>query len=317
MINIDCFKKWIELDLEVKQQPTEESVTMYLPISSYNNVFITNNKNYKRSFSIEFSHSTIYDYKPRNVNGISIEIKKNDMLNKDRLYLVLSNNYKEHDDTFIGFSAFVFDALLNSISDIDSLKRIEKVLEEYHNFFGYEKKISKDKEQGLMAELIYLNELIDKDGEFRIINWFGSEKNKRDFIFDNYGVEIKSTRYQEQDIIHVSNENQLDAWDFDKLLLKLYIFDENELGQDVSFYIRLIYSKLISFEIKKIFLAKVSMREIDPLSYEGHYKFRLESIHTYIVDDKFPKITKRDIPANAFDVKYRLNLSGIAYLEKE
>ncbi len=317
MINIDYFVKWQELDLEVEKNKISENVTKYLAISSYNDVFITNNSLMSRSFSVEFDPETTINYEPKTVNGIKIELKKNKQLNENKVYLVLSNVDSKNDDAFIGFSAHIFDSLIGAKSEIETLNNIEQALEDYHDFFGFKKELSKENEQGLIAELLFLNEKIDELGEKSVFNWNGSERNKRDFIFDSYGVEIKSTRNQEQDIVHISNENQLDKGSLETLYLKLYIFDENQNGKNIKYYIDSILAKIQSYECQKAFLAKVAMREIDPYSYEGRYKFELEDVHTYVVDDTFPKLTSKDIPSCIYDVKYHLNLSGVSYIEKE
>lgn len=316
MINLDYFIKWQELDVEVQKSSKQENITKYLPIASNNNVFISNNIRMNRSFSVEFNPETMTNYSAKKVNGIEIKVQRNNQINKEKKYLVMCNIDSKNDDAFMGFSAHIFDSLVGSKSDAEALNYIEKALDDYHNFFSFKSELSKETEQGLIAELMFLNEMIGQNGENAVLNWFGSEGNKRDFIFDDYGVEIKSTRNQKQDIIHVSNENQLDRGNLEKLYVKLYIFDENDQGENISDYISLILTKIKSFELQKIFRAKVALIGIDPNVYVGKYKFVLEDIHTYLIDDSFPCITKKDIPECIFDVKYNLNLSSIPYIEK-
>ncbi len=316
MNNVNYFLKWIELDKTVEENEDWNAKIKYLPVADCNNIFISNDKKFNRSFLIEFTPYIIKDYKPKKVNGIKIEIKKNDSLDKNKLYLVLSNVEKKLDDTFIGFSAFIFERLENTTNEIDTMRKVEEALIDYHDFFSFKKEMTKDNEQGLIAELNFLSDLIDKYGEEAVYYWVGSEKNKRDFIINDKAVEIKSTRNQEQDIISVSNENQLDPQGLTTLYLRLYIFDENENGREVSYFIKLIADKIKSYEIKKVFFSKIAMHGIDPSAYVGKYKFYIEGIHTYVVDDGFPRIKKSNCSERIYDVKYRLNLSGIDYLEK-
>lgn len=315
MFNTDYFIKWKELDEIVEERASKDILTIYLPTDSLNNVFISNNIEKERSFSIEFERHVFEDYSLKMINGLKIEICENTNLNPDKLYMVVKNASIENDYAFIGFSVAVFDAIEGTRKNEDALYAFDKLIDEYHNFFGFEKKLSKEREQGLLAELIYLEKIIKEQGDSVVCNWNGSESNKRDFIFDGYSVEIKSTRNQEQDIIHVSNENQLDNNLHPILYLTLFVFDENTTGVSLPDYILEVYELIKKVEYKKIFIAKIAMHGINPLEYESKYKFALEKVKTYQIDDNFPKLVRNNIPNVIFDVKYKLNLSDITYRE--
>lgn len=317
MIKSDFFKKWIDLDHQVFKSKSDDNYIIYVQGECYNNIFISNSKKNNRVFYIEFSPSTLKNYNPPTVNGVKISVKENANIDENKLYLVFENENIELDDAFIGFSVTVMNCLSNCKSDIDTITRVEQILKDYHNFFSFKKDLGKDVEQGLLAELSFLSYLIDNKGEEIIVNWFGPEKNKRDFLFNNVAVEIKSTRNQEQDIIHISNENQLDKNNLEKLYIRLYIYDENDLGNDVSKMIKEIYDKLNNITMKKMFISKLSLFNIQPLEYQAKYKFKEEGIHTYDINDDFPKLTKYNIPKSIYDVKYKINLSGVSYIEKE
>lgn len=312
----EYFKKWLELDEKVLSSEENESLTIFVKGACYNNIFISNNKNNHRLFMIEFLPSTLEGYKPININGISISIKDNKKIDASKKYLVFENDDVKMDDAFVAFSVTVISNLNDSNNDASTLSQIEQILKDYKNFFSFKKTMDKKEEQGLMAELDYLDKLLSKSGESVIINWAGSEKNKHDFVFENKAIEIKSTRNQEQSIVSISNENQLYKGKLDELLLKLYVFDENDTGKTVDFYIKKIYDSLKSYKYKKLFISKLCMHNIEPLEYKGNYKFVIECIKSFNVDDKFPKIDKSNIPTEAYDVKYKLNLSNISYVKE-
>ena len=312
----DYFKKWIELDEKVNQNPNDESITIFVKGYCYNNIFITNDKKNHRMFMIEFYPQSLNGYKPMNINGINITIKDNTKLDANKKYLVFENSNEKMDDAFIAFSVTVIGSLNNCGTDAETLSQVEQILKDYKNFFAFRKSMDKIGEQGLIAELDYLDRLIDKYGDGVVVNWTGSEKNKHDFIFDDRAVEIKSTLNQEQSIVSISNENQLHVGKLNELKLKLYVFDENSNGKTVDYYIKKIYEKLVSFQSKKLFVSNICMHKIDPFEYKGNYKFDIEMVKSYIIDEKFPRIDKSNIPSEAYDVKYKLNLSNITY-EKE
>lgn len=317
MINTDYFKRWNELDERIEKKEGNEYTTMFVFTDSINNVYISNDKNKNRSFYIEFEEDFIKDYTPLKINGVHIDIEKNERINKDMSYLVVRNLDSENDNAFIGFSVIVFNELEHSRTNDNTLLAFENVVEQHHDFFSFKQQISKKEEQGLLAELLLLDEYIDVYGESFVNSWYGSEKNKRDFIIGNSAIEIKSSLNQEQDIIHVSNENQLDKGELDNLYLRLYIFDENSLGIDVIEEYNRIINKLTSIEYKKMLVTKMTMRGINPSNYDCKYKFKLEMVKKYLVDDRFPKIIKENIPNQAYDVKYKLNISDVAKIEKE
>ena len=87
--------------------------------------------------------------------------------------------------------------------------------------------------------------------------------------------------------------------------------------EEISKMIKEIYDKLNNVAMKKLFISKLCMFNIQPLEYQAKYKFKEEGIHTYDVNDEFPKLTKNNIPKCVYDVKYKINLSGVSYLEKE
>jgi len=314
-MNPKYFSRWNDIDKEAKKLCCKETLTVFMPTDSKNNVFITTNQNNEHSFSIEFESLFIKSYCPPQVNGVDIKILQNNNLDKTKTYLVVINVDNKKDEAFIVFAASIFSKLENTTSDIDALEAFEKVIGDFHDFFKFKRALSKIEEQGLVAELLFLNNLISKYGEQAISFWYGCEKNKRDFIVNDISVEIKSTLNQKQDIIHISNENQLSLFDLKKLYLKLYVFDENETGTSVTKCIHETYEMLQSAEYKKLFLMKLMLQQIDPLTYESKYIFSVEIIKTYIVDDSFPKLVKECIPSNVFDVDYYINISGIKAVE--
>lgn len=316
MINTNYFAKWAELDEKVRQNLNDSKITIFVKGDCNNNIFITNDKKNHRSFMVEFNNESLSGYKPIVINGINIFVRDDANFDSTKKYLVFENLDDKMENAFIAFSVTIISNLKNCDTDSKTLFQIEQILKDYKDFFSFKKNIDKKDEQGLIAELDYLNRLIDKLSEKAVINWTGPEKNKHDFTFPDEAIEIKSTLNEEQSIVTISNENQLDIGKLKGLKLKLYVFNENSAGETVDFYINKIYKKLISFEVKKIFIAKICMYKINPLEYKGIYKFNIESIKSYQVDDNFPRINKSNIPSEIYDVKYKLNLSNLKY-EKE
>lgn len=312
----DYFVKWSELDKAIDSEKTDSQYTKFVSTDSYNNVFMTNSLSGDRAFLVEFDPYILIEYEPQEVKGLKMDVCKKKNIDPTKSYLEVKNADKEFDNAFIGFSVVCFDALEKTRSNEEALAAFEKVIGAYHDFFKYKKELSKETEQGLIAELLFLDDCIEKNGQKCVENWMGCEKNKRDFVFERYGVEIKSSKNQIQDIIHISNENQLDKGNLDDLYLKLYIFDENATGIKVEDCIQQLLQKFTSAEYKKIFMSKIALLNINPIDYKGKYSFKLEKTKTYLIDESFPRLVRSNIHTCVFDVNYRVNISGVKCIDE-
>ena len=87
-----------------------------------------------------------------------------------------------------------------------------------------DKKLSREKQQGLFAELKFLLKLISStqiSNHNAVESWKGGE-NHHDFQFKNRVVEVKSTTSKEPKKVKISNEKQLNDTDLDCLMLSIF-----------------------------------------------------------------------------------------------
>ncbi len=290
-----------------------------LLMDANNRIYIAENIDKEMSIYIEFESDTVLKtYTAPVLQGVSITSKR-DIVQKGYFYFKISREKECPDEIFISLSISLADGIEESPNDVKTLVIINDVLKRYsHLFTKKNKSLSREEEQGLYCELLYLETLIDREGESAIRYWTGPQKNKHDFILsEKEAVEIKSTNNEEQLIIHISNENQLDNSGLDELLLVAYVIEVSNTGENLNGVIDRILTKINDADIYLLFLTDLALVEIDPFVFKSNYRFAIVKRLTFLVDDVFPKISKSSISTKAFDVKYRLNLSDEYPLEED
>lgn len=315
----NVISKWKRLKGEIKTDPVYKDASCFrikpLDMNLLNPFYMSANINQKLLIYIEFpdNDTALKSYTFPKLNGIMIEKVKVKNINDKKEYLRITKEDNCPEELFVSLCVSLMEGIYNSSSNKESILIIDEVLKQYSNLFTKKlNPLSKEEEQGLYCELLFLEKLIETFGDMSVKNWNGPQKNKHDFIFeDNKAVEIKSTSNQEQIIIHISNENQLDNIGLNELILMVYVIENNQIGNTVDDMIKRILSKINSPDMHLLFVTNILSLKIDPFEYKGKYHFSVVSLHKYLVDDEFSKITKSNIPSNAYDVKYRLNISNV------
>jgi hypothetical protein len=175
--------------------------------------------------------------------------------------------------------------------------------------------LSKQTQKGLLGELLYLqNEIERLGGEKAILSWAGPGGGDQDFIFEKSWSEIKTTSAT-SDNVTISSLEQLDQDNPGTLIV--YKLEETTPGADrISLTgkvneIRKILSddeiNLDRFEIK---LLMYGYRKNDEEKY-NQVQYRFISRNDYSVDERFPKLTKKDVPNEIIKCNYTLSLASL------
>jgi len=238
----------------------------------------------------------------------------NDFINKDKLFIKIQNKI-ENEEIFISFSSTLTDVLYESNSSYETINVFEETIKYYKDYFSNKNfQLSEKEEQGLCAELIELNNQIDEHGENVVLNWLGPNKNKRDFVFEDYAIEIKSTKNQTNTSIHISNENQLDnsfPEGIKDLFLKVYIMENNDNGFNVITCAKDVLSKLTETTIIKAFVSKLLNLKINIELYKPKAHFTIQTKNTYKITNKFPSLTSKKLPLGIHSIEYKISLDSI------
>lgn len=315
MNNYDIYKAWEELENKIASLSSMVPL-VYLAFDSENvRLYIQNSIEQNAALVIALKNGLELNL-DMDLIGFTIETKIDPTIDNSQKCIVISNNDKNQLNIFKAFSASLFEKL-ESCNNYDDIKdNILDVIDEYKNYFNGNKKIlSSTEQQGLMGELKYILEEIEKNNLDVIKFWEGIYKNKHDFVFDNNAVEIKTTKNQSRLDIKISNENQLISMNNEKLNLVVYRLEKVAAGKSIYDLANEIFSK-INNKHKSIMMSKLIKVGMDP--FETNYeKFRFVEKYIFEVNDEFPKLDKISLNSRIFDVKYTLNLNGIPAAKEE
>lgn len=187
----------------------------------------------------------------------------------------------------------------------------------WQKFLQYTTKdiMSFQKQKGLLGELIFLKECIEKIGcESAISSWNGPDGSDQDFLFENSWAEVKSIALATEKV-RISSLQQLEQ-EVDGILV-INILEKSVQGggrislPDIVDELRNIMienSKVLDrFEMK---LFKCGYRDDDISEYRKNY-FRFVEQRCYTVDENFPRIVSSNVAPEIVSCKYEISLSSI------
>lgn len=283
-----------------------------LPFEWNNPVFLSDNIKGNKSIYIEFHEDEIKDYVPLQINGLDIKVTANNQISSNMLYLNIALHDIVLEPAFLAFTSSIITNIQLCTSSLDSINTIENIIKKYTDFFSKKNinKITSIKEQGLFAELYELSYQIDKRGEECVKSWEGPEKRRRDFVFEDCDIEIKSTSKINDMTVTITSENQLEP-STNILYLHVYVLEKANTGFTIVDIINEIIVKLVSIHYQKMFIGKLFLLGIDPLTYETESKYKIVRITSYEVNESFPRVKKLHIPNEVFEITYKLDLKSI------
>jgi hypothetical protein len=277
-----------------------------------NTVFLADNINGEKRVFIEFDKAEIMGYLPIQVNGLDIKVSENNQISNSMLYLCIALADLQLEEAFLAFTSSIVLTIQKSTSNLETIKIIEEIIKRYTDFFSRKStySLSEIQEQGLFAELFELSNLINIYGEKAIKSWEGPEKRRRDFIFNDFEIEVKSTMKLSDTVTTVTSIKQLEPFDM-PLYLHLHALEKSNTGIQIIDIIDRIIEKISSIQYKKMFLGKLFLLGIDKDTYEPKQSYRVVSSTKYVVDDSFPRIKSENIPVEVFEIKYKIDLKSI------
>lgn len=260
-----------------------------------------------------------------NLRDISVEIIPDDR-NPERNYLIFKLLNTEHKDIF---SVLCEDLILS----VAPLQSEEKILKELINRFEKWKSLfdkvsshglTPEEQRGLFGELFLLKKLLlsfEQTG-FVLSSWVGVEKQIRDFQYNNWGIEVKTTHGNNHQKIHISSERQLDTSNLEHLFL-FHLSMESRLNSGETLNSMVDSIKLI-LESDFVSLNKFNNKLFEAGYFENHrdnysdtgYFIRKEAF--YKVENEFPRIEEKDMRNGVGDVKYSIIISQFSeYVKSE
>ena len=243
---------------------------------------------------------------------------------KNILLFKLINN--QHKDIF----AVLCEDLISIITEETNEKKLVTTLlnrfEKWKSLFNKFtlKGLSPEEQRGLFGEMCFLRTfLLNKSDNQNVLNtWVGTSKEIRDFQFNNWALEVKTTLGNNHQKVHISSERQLDTTHLETLYLyHLSLEKTQESGESLP---QLISSIQILFQNDMI-----SLNRFKAKLYEAGYFDQQEELYTaigyhirqdnyYKVEREFPRIEENDLRSGVGDVKYSIIISQCQqYIQSE
>jgi len=274
----------------------------------------------KKYIYLEFDPLSLASFKCPKARGLDIEMVDIPQINNSSRFVQITN-VDNKDEVFLAFCSTLYDELRECSTYFDVAEVLFKTIRYYKAYFSNPNKpLTDEEEQGLYAELVFLDRLISAKGEEVIKNWEGPNKNKRDFVFEEKSIEIKSTTSQINPSIRISNELQLDS-SYPKninLFLKVFVLEKVEEG-DLNGKVYKFKCKdeetknkwLAAIELKKLYIQKLLMNKVDYNIYQDTYYYSIQKERFYHVTDDFPSIRKSQLDDHIFKVEYYISLNDL------
>ena len=235
-----------------------------------------------------------------------------------QLLFILDSPYEKHE---VNFAKVFDDIIAESKKETVERKSLSVFCEKYLDWQKLLSKIPKvlngEVQQGLVGELYFLKHfLIPKFGEKVAIDmWMGPLYAIHDFTGENIWYEVK-TLLRGKESISISSLEQLDTANSNGELIVITFEKTNEIDTEAMSIIRMVESIeellepacLYSFR-KKLSNVGYNSEAVDE-NFEEKF-FRVLSCDQYLINNKFPKITKRQVDSEIISARYELSLPAL------
>lgn len=233
------------------------------------------------------------------------------------LFILKDDNYR---DLFEVFCKFLIEATKNT-AESDGPSKVKTIYIRWKNFFKDERKLEPYELQGLFGEMAFLKHyLLPKYGEdIAIGSWTIDNYGKRDFVLGETWYECKSI-LKGDDKITISSIEQLDR--DDEGYLSIVSLEHSTVAKGGMSLYDLYNSILDSLEKEdnKLRFKELiaSSKLVKPEQYRENPLFDYCGITHYIVNNKFPKIKREDLPStNIINATYTLFVPGLSEFKIE
>ncbi|RWX02207.1 PD-(D/E)XK motif protein [Flavobacterium cerinum] len=244
------------------------------------------------------------------LRGISV-VKRNHG-NAGELFLIL--NRQNDWELFLSVCNDIISVCATHINNEKMVVAVENRLKRWQVFLmqNTEVSLSLIMQMGLFAELMFLKDMLmpRKGVSAALTSWGGPEADRQDFSLPELSVEIKSYKTSRGPQVTVSSTHQLFS-ESKPLYLIAYGLTEAENGKSIADLINeldLILSEesvdmIHSFEQKLI-----EFGYMPGMTYETMYKFVIDGIRGFIVENDFPRILPHLTPSEIISVNYTIDL---------
>lgn len=216
------------------------------------------------------------------------------------------------------FTPFVIDvvnAVAETQSDADAVRMLADRFDHWRTLFaGDVNGLGEVAQRGLLGELWVARSLLSPSigPDSAVLAWTGPDRDRRDFLIDGLGIEVKTTTSAPPASILVQNELQLDDSPLDRLVLVAIELDRASGAGGLSLNDLVGWARDCVDAAAGVLEAKLrtcGYHDVHAARYDD-YRFVLRAVHVYEVRGAFPRVVPSDLPAGVGDVEYRVSLGA-------
>ena len=240
-------------------------------------------------------------------------------LRKDGRYATsLTLISKEQEDVFVTMCG---DMISYSSSETDGKRSLVRVLRRYNAWLKLLQHktsalLSGSAQKGLIGELLYLKEKIENglSPDDALAGWVGPDGADQDFVYADGWHEIKTTGVSSSEVT-VSSVEQMDCDPPGELIVMR--IDKCAPAHAGAFTLYGLVHQIMNLITNSIgtidaFVLKLgSIGYIDMPEYDQQ-NFAFSSKQVYEVESSFPRVTRKEIPAEIVNLSYTLSIPGLS-----
>lgn len=309
------FSPWDDIavprsDFNVRQVPTETAVPCFWGRDASGACLLI--------VELQGDHTAQYRKNVVTVKGIDVDLRSS-VPGQQRLVLALGKQVDR--DLFAGLCHSLVTALESATDAASSLALALMHLRRWKAFLsGRSQRLSEEEMRGLFAELAFLLELMEWLSPAKAIDaWLGPDKSHQDFIYGNKAVEVKSLSGAERSTVRISSEDQLESLN-DELFLRIYRLsnvDGVSGARSLNDMVTAVQVGLDDAESLEGFDAKLAAYHYAPLPDYDEPHFIISAVHTYRVQEDFPRLVRSQLVTGLTKVAYDIRLEAITSHECE
>lgn len=250
-----------------------------------------------------------------NLRDLQVSMQTDSSFPQNNL-LIIKLLYDQSRDVFAVMCENMVQSVLSLHSEREVVKTIINQLGKWQMLFEKLKGegLTPAEQLGLYGELHFIQKYIARQDAVQVLNsWVGADREIRDFQYNDWALEVKTTAGNNHQKVSVSSERQLDETRLDNLFLFHLSVETSKMnGESLNAKVNAIrevirdnISALNTFN-NKLIDAGYFYRHTH-LYEEKCYQTRDENY--YKVDSDFPRIKESEIRSGVGDVKYSIILS--------
>lgn len=254
-------------------------------------------------------------FNPRKVSGTDV-IEVGQFRNSNYLSIRFSLNEDEMSGLFYKFCEDLVEETRNLKLESEGYQAVTERYYQWRKMFVPSRKafLSEPEIMGLIGEILFLKgNLKDRIGLSQALkSWSGQELTHKDFSYENTWFEIKAISRSSMSV-RISSLEQLDSENNGELVV--FALEKMSEAYDGITLNKLVFETRNLFDSaqeKDDFLAKVALQGYEYNAYYDQFVYEVSSFYRYLVNDSFPRLTRRNVDKAISRATYVLALPDIS-----